>query len=69
MNEINKLRQLTQLDLCNELIKLRREQLHYRIKKSNDDLKKTHVIRMIKKRIARIKTIMTEKGGKSHVEQ
>ena len=45
---------------------LRKEQFNLRMKKANGTLDKTHLITQVRKAIAQIKTIMTEKVGKSH---
>lgn len=66
MKDIKELRNLTADELKSELLVLRKEQLTMRIKKANGSLDKTHLITKIRKSIAQVKTIMTEKVGKSH---
>ncbi|MDP3560802.1 MAG: 50S ribosomal protein L29 [Legionellaceae bacterium] len=63
MNKINELKKMTQEELQSELMSLRKEQFNLRMKKANGALDKTHVIRVVRKAIARVKTIMTEKVG------
>ena len=64
MNSIE-LKKLSQDELNKELLKLRKEQFQIRLKMATGALEKTHVIRNIRRTIARIKTIMTEKAGVS----
>lgn len=68
MKTIQELRKLSSKELQEELISLRKEQLNLRFKKASSSLDKTHLIGNVKKAIARIKTLMTEKVGTSHVE-
>lgn len=66
MKDINELRSLTVDELQSELLSLRKEQLTMRIKKASGSLDKTHLITQVRKTIARVKTIMSEKAEKSH---
>ncbi|MFA5960904.1 MAG: 50S ribosomal protein L29 [Tatlockia sp.] len=66
MKDIKELRNLTPDELKTELLSLRKDQFNLRLKKASDSLEKTHLITKVRKNIARIKTIMTEKVGKSH---
>ena len=66
MKDIKELRTLTPQQLMEELLTLRRKQLGLRIQKTNGTLEKTHLVKQIRKTIARIKTIISEKVGKSH---
>lgn len=68
MKDIKELRELTQKELHTELLALRTDQFNLRFKKANGSLDKPHVIKLVRKTIARIKTIMTEKErqGVSH---
>lgn len=63
MKNINELKQLTLNDLQAELLDLRKEQFTLRMKKANGALDKTHLVTTVRKAIARVKTIMTEKAG------
>ncbi len=66
MKDLKELRSLTLKDLQAELLIMRKEQFNLRMKKANGSLDKTHGITKIRKIIAQVKTIMTEKAGKSH---
>ena len=68
MNSAKELRNLTVEELQAKLLSLRKEQFTLRMKKANGALDKTHFVTMVRKTIAKVKTIMTEKAGKSHVE-
>lgn len=67
MKKIAELRDLTTEQLQEELISLRKLQFQLRLKRSSDVLPQTHQIKNARLAIARVKTIMTEKVGKSHV--
>ncbi|ARB92288.1 50S ribosomal protein L29 [Legionella longbeachae] len=64
MKKINELRNLSIEELQNELLLLRKEQLNLRMKKASGSLDKTHLITMVRKSVARVKTMLTEKAGK-----
>ncbi len=68
IDQKNKLKQMTGDELKNELLVLRRAQFNSRILKASGSLEKTHPIKQVKKNIARVKTLMTQQAGKSHVE-
>ena len=68
IDQKNKLKQMTGDELKNELLVLRRAQFNSRILKAIGSLEKTHPIKQVKKNIARVKTLMTQQAGKSHVE-
>lgn len=68
MKDAIELKKMTKDDLLKELLSLRKEQFNLRMKKANGSLDKTHVVTQVRRAIARIKTIMTEKAGMSHVE-
>lgn len=63
MKTISDLKQLSLEDLQTELLTLRKDQFTLRMKKANGALDKTHVVKMVRRSIARVKTVMTEKGG------
>ena len=67
MKDTNDLKQLSLEELNVELLTLRKDQFALRMKKANGALDKTHVVSLVRKAIARVKTIMTEKAGSSHV--
>ena len=65
MKKINELRQLSIEQLNSELLDLRKSQFNMRLKKANGLLVKTDGIKILRRSIARIKTLMTEKVGSS----
>ena len=64
MKKIDELRNLTVEELQNELLSLRKEQFNLRMKKASGSLDKTHLITMVRKSVAKVKTMLTEKAGK-----
>ncbi|KTD49623.1 50S ribosomal protein L29 [Legionella quinlivanii] len=68
MKTLNELRNLSIKELSEELLQLRKEQFNLRMKRASGSLEKTHLVGLVRKTIARVKTVMTEKVGKSHVE-
>ncbi|WP_131783531.1 50S ribosomal protein L29 [Legionella gresilensis] len=69
MKDNSELRKLSQEQLNEELLDLRKLQFKLRMKKANGLLEKTHPIKEARRAIARVKTIMTEKVGKTYVEK
>jgi len=67
MKDTNELKKLTVDELQAELLSLRKDQFTLRMKKANGTLDKTHMVTLVRRAIARVKTIMTEKAGDSHV--
>tara|TARA_B110000114_G_scaffold30510_1_gene31417 strand:+ start:123 stop:314 length:192 start_codon:yes stop_codon:yes gene_type:complete len=51
-------------ELNAELLSLLREQFNYRMQASTGQLSQTHLQRIVRRNIARVKTIITEKAGK-----
>ena len=51
-------------ELNAELLELLREQFNYRMQASTGQLAQTHLLRIVRRNIARVKTIITEKAGK-----
>ncbi|MBA6294116.1 50S ribosomal protein L29 [Colwellia sp. MB3u-70] len=51
-------------ELNAELLELLREQFNYRMQASTGQLTQTHLQRNVRRSIARVKTIITEKAGK-----
>jgi len=51
-------------ELNAELLSLLREQFNYRMQASTGQLAQTHVLRTVRRNIARVKTIITEKADK-----
>jgi len=68
MKSTQELRNLSNDELKAELLNLRKEQFNMRIKKANGTLDKTHYVTQVRRAVARVKTIMAEKVGKSHDE-
>ncbi len=63
MKDTNELRKLTIDELETELLSLRKDQFNLRMKKANGTLDKSHHIKQVRRSIAKVKTLMTEKGG------
>jgi len=57
------LRDKSEAELKNELMRLRREQFHMRMQKAGGQLGQTHLLREIRRDIARIKSVQQEKKG------
>ncbi|HDV5793339.1 TPA: 50S ribosomal protein L29 [Legionella pneumophila] len=64
MKKIDELRSMSVEELQNELLSLRKDQFNLRMKKASGSLDKTHLITMVRKSVAKVKTILTEKAGK-----
>lgn len=58
----NELRDKSADDLANELVELRREQFNLRLQLATGQSMKTHRVREVRRDIARVKTILSEKG-------
>jgi len=63
MKEISELRTMSVDELQNELLILRKTQFNHRLKKASGSLDKPHLVKQVRRTVARVKTIMTEKGG------
>jgi len=63
MKKIDELRNLTVEELQTELLSLRKDQFNLRMKKASGSLDKTHLITLVRKSVARVKTMLTEKAG------
>ena len=57
------LRDKTEAELKEELARLRREQFHMRMQKAGGQLGQSHLLREIRRDIARVKTVQQEKTG------
>ncbi|HBD7136306.1 TPA: 50S ribosomal protein L29 [Legionella pneumophila] len=64
MKKIDELRNMSVEELQNELLSLRKDEFNLRMKKASGSLDKTHLITMVRKSVAKVKTILTEKAGK-----
>ena len=47
-------------ELSDQLVKLKKEQFNLRFQRANGQLEKTNRVRIVRKEIARIQTVMTE---------
>ena len=63
------LREKTLDDLREDLVALYKEQFNYRMQNSSGQLGQIHLISSIRKDIARVKTIITEKKNKKTTQQ
>ena len=63
MKETSELRSMSKEELQTELLSLRKTQFNHRLKKATGSLDKPHLVKQVRRAIARIKTIMTEKVG------
>ena len=50
-------------ELKEELINLRKEQFHLRMQRGAGQMSKPHLFKAVRRDIARIKTVLTEKAG------
>ena len=62
MSTLQEIKDMSETDLNNELINLRREQFNLRMQQGVGDATKTHRFSAVKKDIARIKTVLTQKS-------
>jgi large subunit ribosomal protein L29 len=51
-------------DLNKELLGLLKEQFNLRMRKATGQLNQTHLLPSVRRNIARVKTVLTEKAGK-----
>ena len=66
MKNTNDLRKMTSDELQSEIMSLRKEQFNIRMRKANGALDKTLVVSLVRRAIARVKTIMTEQKVGRH---
>jgi len=59
----NELREKSVDDLNNQLVELLREQFNLSMQKGTGQLAKPHLISEVRRNIARVKTVLTEKAG------
>lgn len=57
------LREKSAEELNDELMKLLKEQFNLRMRKATGQLNQTHLLRQVRRDIARVKTVMTDKAG------
>jgi len=61
--QVSELRTKTVAELQEVLVSLLRDQFNYRMQKSTGQLGQSHVMSQVRKDIARVKTLLTEKAG------
>ncbi|QDQ39676.1 50S ribosomal protein L29 [Legionella geestiana] len=66
MKTAEQLRELSLDSLNDELLTLRKEQMGLRFKHSSGSLEKPHLIKSVRRSIARVKTIIGEKAGNTN---
>jgi len=57
------LREKSVEELNSQLLELRRDQFKFRLQKTTGQLTQSHLLKQVKKDIARVKTLLTEKAG------
>lgn len=50
-------------ELNSELMKLLREQFNLRMQLASSQLQQTHLLKQVRRNVARVKTVLTEKAG------
>ncbi len=60
---VNELRQKSVEELNEELVRLLRDQFNYRMQTSAGQMSQTHLLSSVRKDIARVKTLISEKAG------
>jgi len=60
---VNDLKVKSSDDLNEELLKLLKEQFNLRMRKSTGQLNQTHLMKKVRRDIARVKTVITQKAG------
>ena len=64
-NRLSDLRVMTDDQLSDEILALKKEQFNLRFQRANGQLEKTNRVRIVRKEIARIQTVMTEQRRKA----
>ena len=64
MSTLQEMKDMSEKDLNNELISLRREQFNLRMQQGVGDSTKPHRFSAVRKDIARVKTVLTQKSKK-----
>ena len=60
--ELKKMREMTEVELNNELAKMKKELFNLRFQNATNQLDNTSRIKEVRKNIARIQTVITEKS-------
>lgn len=61
--DVNELRGKSVEELQQVLLQLRKDQFNYRMQKSTGQLGQSHLLGAVKKDIARVKTLISQKAG------
>lgn len=61
----NELREKSAEELNTELLNLLREQFNLRMKAASCQLQQTHLLKQVRRNVARVKTLLTEKAGRN----
>ncbi len=61
--DVTELREKSVVELNEVLVGLLRDQFNHRIQKSTGQLNQTHLLNVVRKDIARVKTLISEKAG------
>ena len=64
---VAELREKDEQELHEELLKLRKEQFGLRMQEASGQLGQVHLVRQVKKEIARVKTIIVERQSLSSI--
>ena len=64
---VAELREKNEQELHEELLKLRKEQFGLRMQEASGQLGQVHLLRQVKKEIARVKTIIVERQSLSSI--
>ena len=64
---VAELREKDEQELHEELLKLRKEQFGLRMQEASGQLGQVHLLRQVKKEIARVKTIIVERESMSSI--
>ncbi len=59
----NELRKKSEEDLSKELLSLLREQFNLRMQKASGQLNQSHLLKKVRRDIARVNTLLSEKAG------
>ena len=59
----NEMREKSAEDLNKQLLELLREQFNLRMQNSTDQLGQPHLLKAVRRDIARVKSVLTEKAG------
>ncbi len=61
--KVSEMKEKSVEELNVELLNLKREHFNMRMQKGTDQLEKTHRIKEVRRDVARVKTIITQKAG------